>query len=84
MASIWITKYGTVRILLSVGGTAARDALFKTQRTPNSVVFLFQVRKRAIFTRFLIRFCDNKLQFWPERLHILNKRGQNYTILSEI
>jgi hypothetical protein len=63
----------------SLGIFAAKSVvyLFKTQRTPNSVVFLFQVRKRAIFTRFLIRFCDNKLQFWPGRLHILNKRGQN-------
>jgi hypothetical protein len=33
-----------------------------------------------VFKRFLIRFWDNKLQFWPERLHILNKRGQNQLI----
>jgi hypothetical protein len=33
------------------------------------------VRKRAFHTRFLIRFWDYKLyklQFWPERLHILH------------
>jgi hypothetical protein len=29
----------------------------------------------------LIRFWDNKLQFWPERLHILNKWGQNTLFL---
>ncbi len=27
--------------------------------------------------KVLFRFWDNKLQFWPERLHISKKRGQN-------
>jgi hypothetical protein len=31
---------------------------------------------------FLIHFWDNKLQFWPERLHILYKRGQKCLNLS--
>ena len=36
---------------------------------------------RAIFTRFEIRFWDNNLQFWPERLQILNKWGRNFPFL---
>jgi hypothetical protein len=33
---------------------------------------------KGLFSQdFFIRFWDTKLQFWPERLHILNKRGQN-------
>jgi hypothetical protein len=38
-------------------------------------------QQEAIFPRILIRFWDNKLQFWPERLHILNKWGQNTLFL---
>jgi hypothetical protein len=59
---------------------AAQSVLyvFKTQRTPNSVVFSFRLGK-GLFSKDFIRFRDNKVQFWPTRLHITKKRGQNET-----
>ncbi len=40
-------------------------------------VFSFWLGKR-LFSQDFISFWDNKLQFWPERLHISKKWGQNY------
>ncbi len=38
--------------------------------------------KGKSYKNFLTGFWDNKLEFWPEGLHILNKRGQNPFLIS--
>jgi hypothetical protein len=48
---------------------------FKTQRTPNSIVFSFWLGK-GLFSQDFTRFWDNKLQFWPEHLHTSKKQGK--------
>ncbi len=35
---------------------------------------------KGSFQEIFNSFVRNKQQFWPERLHILNKRGQNVII----
>jgi hypothetical protein len=57
------------------GLVVSRIPVLKPKGHQTLLYLHFRLGERAILKRFLTRFWNNKLQFWPERLHVFLTNG---------